>query len=166
MKIQTIDSNDIDMQRWIYWMDAKVFPEDYPVSFVGSHWFIGFDDQGLYGKKNRPVCYAAWRPHYHMDTLAELHWTKGVSAFLYRAGVLVEARGHGYQKDLIKVRETAIIKAGITTAITYTDPTSAASMCSMIASGYKPYEAQINTNLAGSAPGKITKFVHWKKTLI
>jgi ribosomal protein S18 acetylase RimI-like enzyme len=145
----------IDDQRWIRWMDAEVFPDDKPVTFVGSHWWIGWVG-------DKPVCYAAWRPHYPMETVAELHWTEQ-QGFLYRAGVMPEARGQGLQRDLITLREQSMREHGIKTAVTYTDPTSAASMRSLMAVGYKPYKSDAKSNLAGVGRGGY--FVHWRKDL-
>lgn len=155
MNIQVVVPGDIDAQRWIRWMDGEVFPDDKPVTFVGSHWFIGWEG-------DKPACYAAWRPHYPMETLAELHWTEQ-QGFLYRAGVLPEFRGRHLQRELIEVREADMRKASIKISVTYTDPASAASMISLISSGYRPFKADAKTNLAGIGRGN--GFVHWKKNL-
>jgi GNAT superfamily N-acetyltransferase len=155
MNINFRTAPTIDDQRWIRWMDGEVFPTDYPVTFVGSHWFIGWDG-------DRPICYAAWRPHYPMATAGELHWREQ-QGFLYRAGVMPEARGHGLQRKLIEVREEDMRAHGIKIAVSYTDPTVAASMRSLIACGYRPYTCDAKSNLAGLGRGD--GFVHWRKDL-
>jgi len=136
-------------------MDGEVFPDDKPVTFVGSRWVIGWSG-------SKPVCYAAWRPHYPMATVGELHWTEQ-AGFLYRAGVLPGARGKGLQRSLIAWREKDMAAAGFKVAVSYTDPTSAASMRSLIACGYRPYAADFKSNLAGVGRGD--GFVHWRKDL-
>lgn len=155
MRIIKVRSGDIDAQRWIRWMDGEVFPDDKPVTFVGSHWFIGW-----VGKK--PACYAAWRPHYPMDTLAELHW-KQQQGFLYRAGVLPKFRGHRFQQRLVVHRENDMRAHGVKVSVSYTDPSSAASMRSLIACGYRPVEVTAKTNLAGVGRGD--GFVHWQREI-
>lgn len=165
MIIKAVDGRDIEIQKLIRWMDAEVFPDDKPVTFNGSKWFIGYEytyDTQL-NATEEAVCYAAWRPHYPMYRTGELHWNTPLG-FLYRAGVLPKAQGKGYQKELIKVREVDMLEAGITKSITYTETYSIASMKSMIAMGYKPYLPGINTNLAGE--GRAPKFVHWEKSLV
>lgn len=155
MIIRPVTVGDIDAQRWIRWMDGEVFPNDKPVTFVGSDWFIGWVD-------DTPVCYAAWRPHYPMDTVGELHWTEQ-EGFLYRAGVLPKFRGKGFQMGLIDVRERKMFARGCRVSVTYTDPGSAASMCSLIKCGYRPFKPTVKTNLAGA--GRDGHFVHWRKEL-
>ena len=119
--IQEENFNDKNIQRWIRWMDAEVFPDDKPVAFsYGSRWFVGYSNQ-------EPVCYAAWRPHYPQASINELHLWKS-EGFLYRAGVLKDYRGHGLQKKLIESREIDMRKSGVRRSVTYTDPESAASM--------------------------------------
>lgn len=153
---QKEEYDDKNIQRWIRWMDAEVFPDDKPVTFpYGTHWWVGYHS-------NEPVCYAAWRPHYPMKTLSELHWHTPLG-FLYRAGVLPIARGNGYQKELIRLREEDMIKRGVTKSVTYTEPVSIASMKSLIDCGYRPYETTEDTNLAGV--GRAGLFVHWEKDL-
>jgi GNAT superfamily N-acetyltransferase len=151
-----VSADDIDAQRWIRWMDGEVFPDDKPVTFVGSSWFIGWDG-------GEPTCYAAWRPHFPMASVAELHWTEQWG-FHYRAGVLPKFRGQGLQRELIGLREEDMRARGIKTAVTYTDPVSAASMRSLIATGYRPYKSDARSNLAGVGRGD--GFVHWRKNLL
>ena len=162
MIIKKVDGRDKEIQKSIRWMDAEVFPDDVPVTFtIGSVWFILYQEDGA-GWNVDPVAYAAWRPHIPMETIGELHWNPAMG-FLYRAGVLPEARGKGYQKELIQVREIDMFGAGIKKSITYTDTGSIASMKSLIASGYKPYLPTAMTNLAGV--GREAKFVHFEKDL-
>lgn len=185
MNIVKVDGTDIEMQKWIRWMDAEVFPDDVPVTFApGTVWFILYEE-GLpntfeiggtplprpvlrldetYSNHGvpEPVAYAAWRPHYPMETVGELHWQTGYG-FLYRAGVLKKARGKGYQKELIRARENSMKEMKIPKSITYTNTSSIASMKSLMAEGYKPYAPTASTNLAGV--GRAEKFVHWEKDL-
>jgi GNAT superfamily N-acetyltransferase len=158
--IAQVPGNNIDIQRWIRWMDAEVFPDDKPVTFNGSTWFIAWNGDVAFGTE--PMGYAAWRPHYPMETVGELHWPEP-QGFLYRAGVLKKYRGRGLQKQLIERRESSMRAAGIKVAVTYTDPVSAASMRSLISCGYRPFEPTPKENLAGV--GRAAGFVHWKKDL-
>jgi GNAT superfamily N-acetyltransferase len=155
--IRQVDGYNRDNQALIRWMDAEVFPDQFPVTFTGTTWFIA------YTADDEPAGYAAWRPHYPMKTVNELHLTEEYG-FLYRAGVLHEFRGHGVQKMLIEAREQDIVSKGINTAISYTDPKSAASMRSLMSAGYKPFVPTPEMNAAGVGRG--AGFVHWKKDLV
>jgi hypothetical protein len=159
MNIVPVASGDIDAQRWIRWLDGEVFTDAEgplsgagPVTFHGSHWFIGWDG-------DKPVCYAGWRPHFDST---ELHFRQPLG-FLYRGGVLECARGHGYQKELIRVREEGMRAQGIATSITYTDPLSIGSMKNLMACGYEPYLADKTTALYSM--DAVYRFVHWRKDL-
>jgi len=153
--IKFLPASGIEAEKWIRWMDGEVFPNDKPVTFIGSYWFIGWE-----GKQ--PACYAAWRPHYPTNTLSPLHITSA-QGFQYRAGVLPAYRSRGYQKKLLAIRERAMLAVGIKEAVTYTDPQSAASMRSLIACGYMPFVPTKETNLSGE--GRAGLFVHWRKAL-
>lgn len=153
--IRFAEASGLDAERWIRWMDGEVFPDDKPVTFHGSRWFIGWHGE-------TPACYAAWRPHYPTVDLNPLHLPKPLG-FLYRAGVMPLYRGKGLQAKLIGVREVDMRIAGVEVAATYTNPDSAASMRSLIACGYRPYEATKETNLAGE--GRAPAFVHWRRDL-
>jgi hypothetical protein len=155
VKYKKVDASDIEVQKTIRWMDAEVFPDDKPVYFYGSTWFVGYVG-------NEPACYAAWRPHVLMETVNELHH-KEVWGFLYRAGVLRQFRGNRCQPALIKLREDDMLAQGIKTSVTYTETYSIESMRSMISAGYKPYKANVATNLSGY--GRAAAFVHWRKDL-
>lgn len=153
--IRFAEAKGLDAERWIRWMDGEVFPDDKPVTFHGSRWFIGWDGE-------TPACYAAWRPHYPTADLNPLHLPQA-HGFLYRSGVLPSHRGQKLQAKLIELREVDMRLAGVKVAATYTNPDSAASMRSLIACGYRPYEATKETNLAGE--GRAGGFVHWRKDL-
>ena len=155
VKYKKVDVTDIEIQKTIRWLDAEIFPEDKPVFFFGSHWFIGYVNSD-------PACYAGWRPHVLMDTVNELHH-KEIYGFLYRAGVLKQYRGNRCQSALIRCREDDMLSQGITTSVSYTETYSVESMRSLISSGYKPYCPTVSTNLSGF--GRQNKFVHWKKDL-
>lgn len=156
-----------EVQAAIRWADAEVFPDDRPVTFNGSTWFVGVEVEDTtshipFSWAERIVAYAAWRPHYTMYSAGELHWPAPMG-FLYRSGVLPKFRGKGYQKKLITLREEDMKLQGVKKSLTYTDTESIASMKSLIASGYKPYKTDVTTNLAGE--GRAKQFVHWEKDL-
>lgn len=156
VKYKKVDASDIEVQKTIRWMDAEVFPDDKPVFFHNSSWFIGYVG-------NDPACYASWRPHVLMETVNELHHRE-VYGFLYRAGVLKKYRGNRCQPALIKLREDDMLASGITVSVTYTETYSIESMRSMISAGYKPYKPTVATNLSGF--GRERAFVHWRKDLV
>lgn len=64
----------------------------------------------------------------------------GRTVYLAWAVVLPTARGAGLQKRFIRVRCAHARKAGATVALTYTAHDNIASMRSLIACGFKPYE--------------------------
>jgi GNAT superfamily N-acetyltransferase len=168
-------SKDVEVQKWIHWMDAQCFPDSKgkpgfgngPVSFHGSHWLIAWEGNDDAWKK-RPLAYAGWR------TIAPglpLHWDQDYTpfnptdtAFLYRAGVLPGARGRGIQKDLIRTREEMMRLHEIKTSVSYTDPLSIASMKNLMACGYEPYAPTIENYLCQSFE-EVEYFVHWRKAL-
>lgn len=156
VKYKKVDASDIEVQKTIRWMDAEVFPDDKPVYFFGSTWFIGYVG-------SEPACYAGWRPHVLMETVNELHHRE-VYGFLYRAGVLKKYRGNRSQSTLIKLREDDILAAGIKVSVTYTETYSIESMRSLINCGYKPYKPTVATNLSGF--GRERQFVHWRRDLV
>jgi GNAT superfamily N-acetyltransferase len=82
----------------------------------------------------------------------------GGGAFLSLAGVLPAYRGYGLQKRMVRVRERFCRGLGDDTMYSYTATFSAASMCSLISCGYRPYESE--TEWAGD------EFVYWRRPLV
>ena len=129
-------------------LDAICFPIDTPAVFAGAHWSIGWDDA-------KTACYCAWKTVVH-DVPVGFH---------YRGGVLPEWRGHGLQRQMLRLREAEIRDAGLRRAVTYTDADGAASMRNLIAEGYRPYAPTPTTTLSGLGRLGRVGFVHWEKKL-
>ena len=130
-------------------MDRLCFPLDTPPTFAGANWHIGWDGE-------EPACYCAWKPVDH----------DGVQVgFLYRGGVLPAHRGHGLQREMIRLREKEMLQRRIAISVTYTDADGAASMRSLIAEGYRPYAPTPATTLSGLGRLGRVGFVHWRKDL-
>src|SRR5258708_3466369 len=118
-------------ERQILQMDAVCFPLDEPPSVAGAEWFIGWDG-------SRPAAYCAWKTVEHDGVPVGFH---------YRGGVLLEYRGHGLQRQMLRLRETRMREQGLTVVVTYTDADAAASMRNLIAEGYRPYAPTPTTTL-------------------
>jgi GNAT superfamily N-acetyltransferase len=130
-------------------LDAELFPIDKPPVWEGAHWFVGYDDA-------EAVAFCGWKPVEHDGVAVGFH---------YRAGVLPSWRGRGLQCEMIQHRERRMLEAGLTAAVTYTDADNAASMCSLIAEGYRPYNPTPTTVLSGQGRLGRVGFVHWRKDL-
>lgn len=66
---------------------------------------------------------------------------KGVkSAYLVRAGVLEAHRGHGLQRQFLRLREKAAKRMGVTRIATNTIASNVPSSNNLIRSGYELYE--------------------------
>jgi GNAT superfamily N-acetyltransferase len=130
-------------------MDRICFPVDEPPRIDGAEWVIGWDGE-------TPAAYCAWKP-VEQDGVAV--------GFHYRGGVLPDYRGHGLQRQMLRLREARMRERGLAVAATYTDADGAASMRSLIAEGYRPYAPTPTTTLSG--PGRLGRvgFVHWRKDL-
>jgi ribosomal protein S18 acetylase RimI-like enzyme len=136
-------------ERQILQMDAVCFPRDEPPTIAGAEWYIGWDGSW-------PAAYCAWKTAEH----------DGVSVgFHYRGGVHAEYRGHGLQRQMLRLRETRMRAQGLTAAVTYTDADGAASMRNLIAEGYRPYAPTPTTTLSGLGRLGRVGFVHWRKSL-
>ena len=129
-------------------MDVVCFPSDTPAAFAGANWFIGWDG-------DRPAAYCAWKPVEHDEPVG----------FHYRGGVLPAWRGHGLQREMLRLREAEMRERGIARAVTYTDADAAASMRNLIAEGYRPYVPTPSTTLSGLGRLGRVGFVHWEKAL-
>jgi GNAT superfamily N-acetyltransferase len=132
-------------------LDRICFPIDTPADYPSAHWFLGRDTDGTI------AAFCAWRPVPFGDRRAGFH---------YRVGVLAGWRGHGLQREMIRLRESEMRKAGLGLAVTYTDADGAASMRNLIAERYLPYAPTEATCLSGplSRLGRVG-FVHWRKEL-
>jgi GNAT superfamily N-acetyltransferase len=130
-------------------MDRVCFPLDTPAVIAGAEWTIARDGE-------TPVAYCAWKVVEH----------EGVPVgFLYRGGVLPGWRGHGLQREMVRLREAAMHRQGLKKAVTYTDADGAASMRNLIAEGYRPYVPTPGTTLSGVGRLGRVGFVHWEKNL-
>ncbi|WP_428664544.1 N-acetyltransferase family protein [Reyranella sp.] len=135
--------------RQILHMDRICFPVDEPPSIAGAEWVIGWDGE-------MPAAYCAWKTVEHDGVPVGFH---------YRGGVLPEYRGHGLQRQMLRLREARMREQGLTVAVTYTDADGAASMRSLIAEGYRPYVPTATTTLSGLGRLGRVGFVHWRKSL-
>jgi len=131
-------------RRWLRWLDAECFPDDKPLILDAAHWSLVW--QGPVA-----VAFCGWCRHLE-------------EGFHYRAGVLPESRGQGLQRAMIEYRENAMRDAGIRSAITYTEAYSAASMRSLIACGYRPFEATATTGLVIN-PAYWRTMVYWRRAI-
>jgi len=100
-------------------LDSMIFPKDDPVEFKGSEWWIT-SVEGV------AVAFAGIK-------------LRGEAAFLTRAGVLKEYRGHGLQSKLIAARVKYALAMGIGVVATYTLVCNPASSNNLIAQGFKAY---------------------------
>jgi len=130
-------------------LDAICFPIDTPAVFAGAHWAIAWDG-------DRPAAYCAWKAVDHDGVAVGFH---------YRGGVLPDWRGHGLQRQMLRLREAAMCAKGLKRAVTYTDADGAASMRNLIAEGYRPYAPTPGTTLSGLGRLGRVGFVHWEKKL-
>lgn len=133
-----------DDTRWLRWLDAECFPDDKPLVLGGAFWSLAW-------RKSQAVGFCGWT-------------VRGARGFHYRAGVHPSARGEGLQAAMLARREEAMRAEGLPVAVTYTEAYSAASMRSLIACGYRPFEADENTGLVLN-PAYWRTMVYWSKTL-
>ena len=130
-------------------MDRICFPVDEPPTLAGAQWIIGWDD-------NTAIAYCGWKAVEHDGVPVGFH---------YRGGVLPDHRGHGLQRQMLRLREARMRERGLGAAVTYTDADGAASMRSLIAEGYRPYVPTSTTTLSGVGRLGRVGFVHWRKIL-
>jgi GNAT superfamily N-acetyltransferase len=140
-------ASEEDGQR-ILRLDRICFPVDEPPVIAAAHWIIGWDGE-------TPAAYCAWKTVSHDGVQVGFH---------YRGGVLPEYRGHGLQRQMLRLREAEMHELGLTAAVTYTDADGAASMRSLIAEGYRPYAPTPTTTLSGLGRIGRVGFVHWRKS--
>lgn len=102
-------------------LDLKLFPDCKPYPKEFSHWWLAFHE-------GEPVGFSG------------LHIYKDCgTAFLCRAGVIKQYRGHGLQKRMIRVRDAYARKSGVNRIISYVAYGNVASANSLISCGYKLY---------------------------
>src|SRR5690606_22351986 len=102
--------DDVQLEGDVHWFVWES-GKDYPVGFCSAGISMLTDEDG-----NR--CYA----------------------FLSRAGVLPEARGHKLQRRMIKVREKWAKDQGLKGASTYVANWNTRSLINLLKSGYQIYE--------------------------
>jgi GNAT superfamily N-acetyltransferase len=137
-----------DDQATIAALDALCFPIDTAAEFSGASWYIGWDLE-------TPAAFCGWRMVVHSTPVG----------FHYRAGVLPAYRGHGLQKQMIRLREARMREASLKRAVTYTDADCAPSINNLIAEGYRAYCPDEKTVLSGIGRLGRCGFVHWAKNL-
>lgn len=120
-RVVKADTSREEVSAAILAMDARCFPDDAPEKLHGDWWIA-------YAGKT-PVAYAGLHKS-----------TKEFNAgYLCRAGVLAEARGHGLQRRLIKVRVRAATLNGYASVVSYTHPHNAHSINNLIACGFRAF---------------------------
>lgn len=108
----------------LFALDARLFPEDAAPSPDGV-WFAG-------RSKGELSCYASY-------VLKDM----GTRAALLRSGVSPTFQGYGFQKRLIKARCLHAKLAGAIWATSYVACDNTASLCSLLACGFKPYDPEL-----------------------
>lgn len=122
MPVIVRQTDDLDQ---IVELDRVCFPLDKVISGVtleDSIWWLATVD-------GAPVGYAGLYP---MPT-------EGNKAFLSRAGVVLEARGHRLQQKLIRVRTAYAKRLGFDRVYTYVVTSGVPSMRSLVRCGFVPY---------------------------
>lgn len=116
-------------------LDEICFPDDYRVNLADALWWIVW-------KGREAVGYAGLRP-------CKNPCNNGVG-FLNRVGIVPDHRGNGLQKRLIRVREAAARRIGLTELVTYCVPWNSASINSLVACGYRFYRPHTKYGGAGA----------------
>lgn len=102
-------------------LNEKIFPHDPGFSEPRAMWWI------VYNSESMPVGFAGVSMQSHGR------------AFLCRCGLLPEARGHGLQRRLIRLREAYCRKYGVITVVTYVNRENLHSANNLIKEGYLIY---------------------------
>lgn len=110
-----------EMTSRLYKLDRVIFPNDDPIGFDGTRWWVAEDEDG------QIVAYAGLQHKY------------GDRGFLCRAGVLKAHRGNGLQRRLLRARERGARSIDMSRLITYTDKENIYSSNNLIMCGYKLY---------------------------
>jgi GNAT superfamily N-acetyltransferase len=141
MKIRLVDAS---LQRtWDILMEMRLacFPWEDSYNERHGDWWIAYDPM--------PVAFAAMQASVR---------TEG-TGYLNLAGVLPHARGKGWQRRLLRVREREALRKGWTVLVTDTRPSNPHSMNNLIACGFRPY--------APSFPWSEHKeWVYWRKFIV
>lgn len=103
-------------------LDSTLWVDDETDTFIGHELWL------VRGPTGKLVGYAALK-------LVD----GGHTGYLAKVGLMHEARGHGLQKRLIRVRERRARELGAKTVITYTSTTNMPSINSLVACGYRVY---------------------------
>lgn len=148
MKIIYPAPGDLEGLRWLRYLDGECFPDDKPLQLDATiRW-------NLIATERDPVAFCGWQP------------IRPKLGFHFRAGVLPAARGRGLQKFMIGLREDAMRREGIDTAITYTEAYGNASMNSLISCGYRPFAPDIEiVRWIVISADRWKQMVYWKKLL-
>lgn len=143
--VRRVNIGDEIVRAGIDTMIAECFePSDWqgerlPKAETG-YWWVAFEGKA-------PVGFASLRPSIRMEN----------AGYLSVAGVLPAWRGKGLQKRLIKKRIEFARSLGWHTVITDTLADNVASMCSLIACGFRPFMPQTKWN------GAPERSVFWKR---
>jgi GNAT superfamily N-acetyltransferase len=140
MKIRLVDATLSRIQETIQAMRKECFPWEDSYNEWHGDWWIIYDPM--------PVAFAGLQPSVR---------TEG-AGYLNLAGVLPHARGKGYQRKLIRVREREARKKGWVLLLTDTRPNNAHSMNNLIACGFRPFCPTVRWS-----PHK--EWVYWRKIL-
>jgi GNAT superfamily N-acetyltransferase len=122
-------------------LQRACLPGDAPLSAARGLWWIAYDDQA------QPVGFACLLP-----TRGDIR-----TGYLARTGVIHRARGNGLQRRMIRVREQAARKLGMTAIVTDTHRENHASSNSLMAMGYRLYTPQTRWAFNDG--------LYWRKTL-
>jgi len=101
-------------------------------------------------------CWIVWKDKEPVGLCSYKDFGDGI-AFLSRAGMIREHRGHGLQQRMIRIRLRACKEAGFKTAITYTTNDNGPSFHSLQKAGFFLYCPQ--------DPWAGTDKLYWRKSL-
>lgn len=108
-------------------LDEICFPADERVAIGDALWWVAWREREAVGYAGLRVCREPVN--------------RGL-AFLCRAGVLPQHRGHGLQKRMIRVRLAEARRLGVREVVTYVVPSNLASANSLLACGFKLYRPE------------------------
>ncbi|MCA2979320.1 MAG: GNAT family N-acetyltransferase [Myxococcaceae bacterium] len=144
-RVRLVDHTDQDIAEDIADLDKVIFCDGSPnlspeeIASGGGWWWLAY-------LGDEPVAYAGMRP--------------GVTpsyAYLCRAGVLQEHRGHRLQPRLVRAREAHARRLGFTHAVSDTAYYNVASANNLIRAGYRLYKP--------AAPWSWDTQLYWLKPL-
>lgn len=111
-------------QETLLYLDSICFPNEAPLEFGPKCHYWVLLDFGI------PVAYCGLKVS-----------TEEV-AYLNRAGVLPMARGQGYQRKMIRLREQYAASIGVEEVVTYTVIGNSHSSNNLIAAGYRLWDPE------------------------